>query len=44
MAYYQDEEGSDFVEELLAKAKRGEAKIYISAMTIYELAYIAKKK
>lgn len=44
LAYYQDEEGSDFVEELLEKAGNGVIKIYISSMTVFELAYLAMAK
>ncbi|AYO30326.1 PIN domain-containing protein [Biomaibacter acetigenes] len=44
LTYYQDEEGSDVIEELLEKSKRGEAKIYISSMSIFELAYITMAK
>ena len=40
LAYYQDEEGADQVAQILAEAARGEAIVYLSFMTIFEVAYL----
>lgn len=41
LAYYQDEEGADQVAQVLAEAARGAAIVYLSFMTIFEVAYLA---
>lgn len=41
LAYYQDEPGADIVEQLLNKAQAGEIEIYLSFMSIFEVAYVA---
>ncbi|MCR4418544.1 MAG: PIN domain-containing protein [Clostridia bacterium] len=41
LAYYQDEEGAEEVGRILAEAARGEAIVYLSFMTIFEIAYLA---
>ena len=41
LAYYQDEEGADRVERILDEAARREASVYVSFMTLFELAYLA---
>lgn len=41
LAYYQDEEGAGEVEEILARSTQGEADVYLSFMTIFEIAYLA---
>ncbi|MGI9952153.1 type II toxin-antitoxin system VapC family toxin [Moorellaceae bacterium AZ2] len=41
LAYYQDEPGADMVEQLLNKAEAGEVEIYLSFMSIFEVAYVA---
>lgn len=40
LAYYQDEEGADQVAQILAEAAQGEAIVYLSFMTIFEVAYL----
>lgn len=40
LAYYQGEAGSDVVRGIFEARERGEAAIFISFMTIFELAYI----
>lgn len=41
LTYYQDEAGSELIAELLAEAALGRALIYISFVTIFEVAYLA---
>jgi len=41
LTYYQDEAGSELIAELLAEAAMGRALIYISFVTIFEVAYLA---
>ncbi len=44
LAFYQGEPGSEVVRRLFESRDRGEATIYVSFMTIFELAYIAKSR
>jgi len=40
LAFYQDEPGSEMVEDILRKAEAGAARIYLSSISIYEVAYL----
>ncbi|MBI2266828.1 MAG: type II toxin-antitoxin system VapC family toxin [Armatimonadetes bacterium] len=40
LAYYQDEPGSKPVVEILRQAEAGKVVVYVSFMTIYEIAYL----
>jgi predicted nucleic acid-binding protein len=44
LAFYQGEPGSEVVRGLFEARDRGEATIYVSFMTIFELAYIVKSR
>lgn len=40
LAFYQDEPGSDLVADILRQAEAERAIVYVSFMTIYEIAYL----
>lgn len=44
LTYYQDETGAELIEELFAQASSGRAIIYISFMSIFEIAYLVMSK
>lgn len=44
LAFYQGEPGSEVVRRLFESREQGEAAIYVSFMTIFELAYIVKSR
>lgn len=40
LAYYQDEEGAGRVEQILTRAAQKKAEVYLSFMSIFEIAYL----
>jgi len=41
LVYYQDEDGADRVARILEAADQGEAAVYLSFLTTFEIAYLA---
>ncbi|SHI38760.1 type II toxin-antitoxin system VapC family toxin [Desulfofundulus thermosubterraneus] len=44
LTYYQDEAGADLIEEVFVQASSGKAIVYISFMSIFEIAYLAMSR
>lgn len=44
IAYFNDEAGAEVVEDLLDRARQGRARLYVSAVNVYELFYDCLKR
>ncbi len=44
IAYFNDEVGAEVVEDLLERARQGDARLYMTAVNVYELFYDCLKR